>query len=103
MRSALFRLFLVVALLSGWQSALVHPIEHVDEAGEFVHLGHDHDGEAAGPLCDTLAALTACAPNGIAVLPVEPVKHEVILARHESAPRAAEAPPFLSHAPPSLS
>jgi hypothetical protein len=35
----LARLFLVVALLAGWQSALVHPLSHVDEQGQLVHLG----------------------------------------------------------------
>jgi len=56
---------LALALLVAWQNALVHPLEHVDEAGAFVHLDDGHDGEhrngiAGDPLCDAVAALTAC-------------------------------------------
>ena len=47
-------LLLAAALLVGWQSALEHPLEHVDEHGGFVHAtgGHDpqeHEGCAAVP------------------------------------------------------
>ncbi|HEV3009100.1 MAG TPA: hypothetical protein VGX52_08720 [Burkholderiales bacterium] len=42
MLARLARVFLVVALLAGWQAALQHPIEHVDELGEFVHLHSGH-------------------------------------------------------------
>ena len=96
------RLLLVAALLAGWQGALQHPIEHVDELGEFVHLhsGHSHEeGSEAAPLCDTLAALTACAAEA-----------HVFIAGHSSdykvpshpagAPRVANPPPFLSQGPP---
>ena len=102
----LARLTLAAVLLAAWQAALQHPIEHVDELGEFVHVhsGHAHDdghpdGPDAGSLCDLLAALTACAAQaGIAFAgsfseykaPEYPV----------SAPRLAEAPPFLSQGPP---
>jgi hypothetical protein len=55
----LARVFLAVALLAGWQSALQHPIEHVDELGELVHRHGGHSDEGAEPLCDLLAALTA--------------------------------------------
>ncbi len=58
------RMVLAVALLAAWTNALVHPIEHVDEAGGFVHLagGHadnGHDGEERDPLCDAIAAVAA--------------------------------------------
>jgi hypothetical protein len=98
----LARVFLVIALLAGWQAALQHPIEHVDALGEFVHLhsSHSHeDGSEAGLLCDTLAALTACAPEALAFngqlfsdyqVPSQPL----------GAPRVAQAPPFLSQGPP---
>ena len=102
----LARLALAAVLLAAWQAALQHPIEHVDRLGEFVHVhsGHAHDdGHSdepdARPLCDLLAALTACAAQaGIAFAgslseykaPEYPV----------SAPRLAEAPPFLSQGPP---
>jgi len=93
---------LVVALLAGWQAALQHPIEHVDELGEFVHLhsGHSHEeGSESGLLCDALAVLTACAAQAVAVLAgfsPDPVAPSISV----GAPRAAEAPPFLSQGPP---
>jgi len=96
------RLLLVVALLCGWQAALQHPIEHVDELGEFVHLhsGHSHDGDATdGSLCDTLAALTACAAEA-PVLSADYFSNHQIPSRALDAPRVAQAPPFLSHGPP---
>jgi len=98
----LARFALAVALLAAWQAALQHPIEHVDELGEFVHVhsGHsDDDGSDAGSLCDLLAALSACAAPTHAL-------HEPFQSDYEppsypsSAPRVAEAPPFLSQGPP---
>jgi hypothetical protein len=98
----LARVFLVIALLAGWQTALQHPIEHVDELGEFVHLhdGQSHDGSEAEPLCDTLAALTACAFEA-RVFSVVHVPHYEAPSHSPNAPRAAQAPPFLSQGPPS--
>jgi hypothetical protein len=97
------RVLLVVALLASWQAALQHPIEHVDELGEFVHLhsGHSHeDGSSAEPLCDALAALTACAPDAV-LPPVAAGQVEYSRSpQHQRAPRAADAPPFLSQGPP---
>lgn len=63
------RVLLAIALLAAWTNALVHPIEHVDEAGVFVHLADGHgdgerDGNAAGPLCDAIAAVAACVQGG---------------------------------------
>ena len=99
----LARLVLVVALLAGWQAALQHPIEHVDELGEFVHLhsGHSHeDGSRAEPLCDALAALTACAPDA-AQPPLASGRLAYFFpSQHPVAPRVAEAPPFFSQGPP---
>ena len=97
-------LWLAFALLSGWQAAFEHPIEHVDEHGEFVHAhddGHSHEGESeSGPLCDALAALTACAPEASPALAVSDRAEPRLFFPHESAPRVAEPPPFLSHGPP---
>jgi hypothetical protein len=97
----LARVFLVVALLAGWQAALQHPIEHVDELGEFVHLhsGHSHDGSGAEPLCDALAALTACATDAQVFLENEYSGYQVP-SHPVGAPRLAEAPPFFSQGPP---
>ncbi|MEX2240227.1 MAG: hypothetical protein WD775_05985 [Burkholderiales bacterium] len=52
-------LLLAAALLVGWQSALEHPLEHLDEHGGFVHKSGDHhdSSNADGPLCDAIAAI----------------------------------------------
>jgi len=96
------RVLFLVVLLAGWQAALQHPIEHVDELGAFVHLhgGHSPDqGSDAGLLCDALAALTACAPDAYVIsgtcFPDYPVQFQPI-----GAPRLAEAPPFFAQGPP---
>jgi hypothetical protein len=95
------RLFLVLALLAGWQAALQHPIEHVGSLGQFVHL---HDGDSqdpeSGPLCDALAALTACAPDATPSLFASQRPLHFLPSLQALAPRVAEAPPFLSQGPP---
>lgn len=96
------RLLLLVALLAGWQAALEHPIVHVDELGEFVHLhsGHSHEEDSeAGPLCDALAALTACAAEALVLMGQEFSDFDVPSQSFE-APRVAQAPPFLAQGPP---
>jgi hypothetical protein len=100
MLGRLARLALVVCLLAGWQSALVHPITHVDELGQFVHPANDHSGGSQA--CDALAALTACAAAARAVLPVAFAVHGAPALRHTGALLAAAAPPFRSQAPPPL-
>jgi hypothetical protein len=67
----LARLFLVIALLAGWQSALVHPLAHVDEQGRLVHLGAGSK-TSSDASCDVLAALTACAPQATAIIAASP-------------------------------
>lgn len=95
------RVFLILALLGGWQVALQHPIQHVDALGAFVHQ-HDSDSQDpnSGPLCDALAALTACAPH--VVSPALAAEHPgyPFQSPEPRAPRIAEAPPFLSQGPP---
>ena len=93
---------LAFALLLAWQAALQHPIEHVDELGAFVHLHDEHSGSErsdAEPLCDALAALTACAahcqPDFLALAPQS--KSALV---PSCTPRVAEPPPFLSQGPP---
>jgi len=96
------RLVLVAALLAAWQSALVHPLDHSDGRGGFVHLADGHDKEKqpkASGLCDALAALIACAPGALQFFNA-PVPSNAVLAVHHGAPRIAEAPPFLSQGPP---
>jgi len=98
----LARVFLVVALLAGWQAALEHPIAHVDELGAFVHLhsGHSHeDGSEAGSLCDLLAALAACTVGPQAAFG-EFSSDYAAPSRPVDTLRGAQAPPFLSQGPP---
>ena len=106
-RLLLGRLLLVLALLAGWQAALVHPLEHVDDHGHLVHVGdgHEHDRDASSDpsatLCDALSALTACAVQAgfaVAALAVEQ-RHFSFLAGRL---RRADPPPFLSQGPPAL-
>jgi hypothetical protein len=101
-RQVLGRVVLAAALLAGWQSSLVHPLEHTDGNGGFVHLtdGHGHDKKSsASELCDSLAALSAVAA-GAARPVVADAAGQIVLSRYSSDSRAAEAPPFLSQGPP---
>ena len=93
---------LTLALLLTWQAALEHAVKHVDDLGQFVHLIDEHsDGQRsdAEPLCDALAALTACALHW-------PPASRALVAQSQPplvtwrAPRVAEPPPFLSQGPP---
>lgn len=104
-RPVLARLLLVLALLAGWQAALVHPIEHVDEHGHLVHIGDEHHGDApsnpSAKLCDALSALTACATQEglpLLALAAEQRPFSFVAARL----RRADPPPFLSQGPPPL-
>jgi len=102
MVSRLARLALAAVLLAAWQAALQHPIEHVDELGELVHVhgDHSHDGVPNdGSLCDLLAALTACAAPAQAGFAPFASDYEAP-SYPPCAPRVAEAPPFLSQGPP---
>lgn len=60
------RLLLAAALLAAWQGALLHPLEHLDSHGGFVHVSGGHDsngpGNRSGPnaLCDAIAAVAIC-------------------------------------------
>lgn len=94
----LARLFLVLALLAGWQNALLHPLVHVDGQGKLVHLGEPAKG-SADVSCDVLAALGACAPQASLsfALPASSYVSPIHLA---GTPRAAAPPPFLSQGPP---
>ena len=97
-------LALAAALLAGWQSALLHPLEHFDDHGGFVHVadGHSSDPKShRSGLCDVLAALTACAsPAPISLAPSTSVQPLPVFAGTEL--RTAQAPPFLSQGPPAL-
>lgn len=108
------RLFLAAALLAAWQGALVHPLEHVGEQGELVHLtrlaaagdgcdDQDHGDSGPNALCDAIAAVAAVL-NGH----TEPV---LLAAGGASAPVVAPVPvqrgndplAYRSQAPPQVS
>ena len=108
---ALLAGLLAVALLGGWRESLLHPLEHVDEHGGLVHVAaapgsdargeNDHeDGNPSQRLGDSLAALTACAAGAPQSLTPQQPGHCSAPSAYQGAPRAAEAPPFLSQGPP---
>lgn len=106
-RSLLARLALLVALIAGWQMALVHPLTHVDEHGHWVHVddGHaprgDSSSDPSAKLCDALSALTACAPGkAVDALLAAAASRQFRFAAERL--RRAEPPPFLSQGPPAL-
>jgi hypothetical protein len=66
---------LAVCLLAAWQSAALHPLQHVDADGRLVHMGDSpskHDGRStsdpSSKLCNSLAALTACVDGAAPLL-----------------------------------
>jgi hypothetical protein len=104
MASRLARFVLALALLAGWQLALVHPLKHFDAQGGYVHLagGHSHDRKSgsADALCDAIAALAACAPE----IPVGPSPlcsgHDAPASCDFTSRLAAAVPPFFAQGPP---
>jgi hypothetical protein len=102
MLNRLARVVLVAALLAGWQSALVHPLTHVDKHGGFVHLGGQQQKKTdSSGLCNVIAALAACAPSSVAIfIPID--SSQAVSVPFAAVPRIAEAPPFLAQGPPSV-
>jgi hypothetical protein len=101
---------LAAVLLGGWRESLLHPLEHRDAHGRFVHLHGADGGDARGEndpddsnpsnrLGDSLAALAACAAQA-PVLSADTRPDDRISSPPRRAPRLADAPPFLSHGPP---
>jgi hypothetical protein len=100
----LARIVLAVALLAGWQGALLHPLQHFDKQGGFVHLADGHSGDqksGKSSLCDALAALTACAADAPITPPCVDCGQQSS-SSEKAELRAAQAPPFLSQGPPAL-
>jgi hypothetical protein len=94
----LARVFLVVALLAGWQAALLHPLQHAD-AGGLVHLGGKPSDKSAA--CDVLAALAVCAPQAQLAFDIPvPGRESPVSSKTEW--RLAQPPPFLAQGPPSF-
>lgn len=102
------RLGLAVALLAAWQNSLVHPIAHVDRAGQLVHAApgtagqHDERGSGPNALCDALAAVAACV--GGAALPTLAVEDasEPFSEFRRGGARSAPLLAYRSQAPPAL-
>ena len=99
MLARLARVFLVAALLAGWQAALLHPLLHADGGG-LVHLGGKPSEKSAD--CDALAALAACAPQAELAFEV-PVPGRESPVSPKTEWRLAQPPPFLAQGPPALS
>ena len=101
----MLRVLLAVFLLVAWQNSLVHPIEHVDEAGGFVHLAGDHEGEqrngnAPDPLCDAVAAITVCVGTSTGFAFAVPQGATVPLAPRAAGSGSAIFLAYRSQAPP---
>ena len=101
----MLRVLLAVFLLAAWQNALVHPIEHVDEIGGFVHLAGGHEGEqrngnAPAPLCDAVAAITACVSASNGLVFAVPGCDGALLALQPASSGSAPLLAYRSHAPP---
>jgi hypothetical protein len=84
------RLLLATALLAGGHAALVHPLQHVDVRGGFVHAAgghdpHEHEGGEASVLCDAIAAMAAVVGGAAACFAAEAPAHGAVLALAESA------------------
>jgi len=105
----LLRLSLAALLLSAWQAALLHPIQHVDARGAFVHVPGGGASKAPGekkapnpPPCDVLAAVAACVAStpqsAIAALTgVESIRagESARVTRSRSLAYRSQAPPSL--------
>jgi len=102
------RLLLAAILLAAWQSALLHPLVHVNTQGGLVHIGGGQgphapgDKKTANLLCDAIAAVAACVSGSAkiafsAVPGVESIHPREIVALFGAAPLA-----YRSQAPPSL-
>ena len=99
------RAALAIALLAAWQSSLLHPIQHHDEAGRFVHIvggsapDKPSEGDPSSKLCDAVTALSVCVADAAAAHPQADTSDvpftDVGLLHGMSA-----GPPFYSQAPP---
>lgn len=103
--SFLLRLSLAALLLAVWQGALLHPLQHVDAAGAFVHvpgknLPHGGGDKSANALCDAIAAVAACVAGTIPLTVPALAGISLVAPRQAAAPRAAPPPAYRSQAPP---
>ena len=103
------QLLLAIALLVAWQGALLHPLEHVNAAGSYVHLADGHgpknpgnEKSGAEPLCDAVAAVALCIGTARPTLVVTNSYPGLVSESSGSAARSAPALDYRSQAPPSL-
>jgi hypothetical protein len=106
---------LAFALLSAWQAALLHPLEHHDTHGGFVHLGGADGSDARGEnqrpdgpfeptdlLGDSLAAAAACVAQGLKPSFVPRGGDSTVGFIAAAEPRGSPPRFYRSQAPPSL-
>ena len=103
------QLLLAIALLLAWQGALLHPLQHINAAGGFVHLADGHgpknpgkEKSGADPLCDAVVAVALCVGAAQSVLIVADSFPGLLPEPSTSAARSAPALAYRSQAPPSL-
>jgi hypothetical protein len=104
----LLRLALAALLLAVWQGALLHPLQHVDAKGAYLHVPGKLLSKAPGdkgspnPLCDAIAAVAACV-SGVAPPAVSVVQGVETVSRNDLvALIGARSPAYRSQAPPAL-
>ena len=106
--SRLLHVSLAALLLVVWQGALLHPLKHLDANGGYVHVGGSHSPSGTGdkngsyPLCDTIAAVTACVGSSAISVLAALFGGESLVFGHTESPRGAPAPAYRSQAPPSF-
>jgi hypothetical protein len=102
------RLLLALLLLGVWQGALLHPLQHVDLKGAFVHVPGSHapkgpgDKNGSNPLCDAIAAVVACVAGQPIIVVGAGQGVESIHPREVATLFWAPPPAYRSQAPPSL-
>ena len=103
------QLLLAIALLVAWQGALLHPLEHVNAAGGYVHLADGHEPKNSGseksgaaPPCDAVAAVAICIGTAQPVPIVSDSYPGLLPESSGSATRSAPGLAYRSQAPPSL-
>jgi hypothetical protein len=113
--SLALQLALAAALLLAWQGALLHPLEHLDERGHFVHLGgadgrdmrgendrQDGPSDPSDKLGDALASLAACAVAAVGHAALSRCASESTAFSAAPGPRGSPPRFYRSQAPPVL-
>lgn len=102
------RILLAVALLAVWQGALLHPLQHVDAKGAFVHVAGKDGSRAPGdkgsstPLCIAIAAVSACVSGGAPLALAAVHAPEAVAPRDAPSREAAPRLAYRSQGPPPL-